>query len=101
MLNDLQNAASGWRRVAEILTASPELPESHSSRRELPPGPVAVRLDGVVHAYPGGEPVLHDVSLELRAGSKTAIVGETGSGKSTIGKLLTRLMDPTAGRVLL
>ncbi|MFD3620628.1 ABC transporter ATP-binding protein [Streptomyces sp. NPDC058676] len=101
MLNDLQNAASGWRRVAEILTASPELPESPGSRRELPPGPVAVRLDGVVHAYPGGEPVLHDVSLELRAGSKTAIVGETGSGKSTIGKLLTRLMDPTAGRVLL
>ncbi|MYU12635.1 ATP-binding cassette domain-containing protein [Streptomyces sp. SID8361] len=101
MLNDLQNAASGWRRVAMILAVPPELPQPPRSRHELPPGPIAVRLDGIMHAYPGGEPVLHDVSLELPAGSKTAVVGETGSGKSTIGKLLTRLTDPTAGRVLL
>ena len=49
-------------------------------------------------AYPGGPPVLRDVDLDIAAGTRVAIVGETGSGKSTFAKLLTRLMDPLAGR---
>jgi len=52
-------------------------------------------------AYPGGQPVLTDIDLDIPAGRRVAVVGETGSGKSTIAKLLTRLMDPTTGRVLL
>jgi branched-chain amino acid transport system ATP-binding protein len=50
---------------------------------------------------PGGPDVLHDVDLEIAPRSRVAVVGETGSGKTTFAKLLTRLMDPTAGRVLL
>ena len=52
-------------------------------------------------AYPGGPPVLREVDLAIEAGTRVAIVGETGSGKSTFAKLLTRLMDPVDGAVLL
>jgi ABC-type multidrug transport system fused ATPase/permease subunit len=50
-------------------------------------------------AYPGGEEVLHGIDVEIRAHAKVAVVGETGSGKTTFAKLLTRLMDPTSGKV--
>jgi putative ABC transport system ATP-binding protein len=60
-----------------------------------------VAFEHVGFAYPGGEPVLHDVDLTIEPRSRIAIVGETGSGKSTLAKLLTRLMDPTTGRVLI
>ncbi len=69
--------------------------------RALPPGPVAVRFEHVRFAYPGGPDVLHDVDLEIAPQTRVAVVGETGSGKTTLAKLLTRLLDPTAGRVLL
>jgi ABC-type multidrug transport system fused ATPase/permease subunit len=66
-----------------------------------PRGPAAVELRGVGFAYPGGPPVLHEVDLHLPAGRSVAVVGATGSGKTTIAKLITRLMDPTDGSVLL
>jgi ATP-binding cassette subfamily B protein len=65
----------------------------------FPRGPIEVRFEHVSFAYPGGPTVLHDVDLEIGPGSRVAVVGETGSGKTTFAKLLTRLMDPTAGRV--
>ena len=55
-------------------------------------------FEHVTFAYPGGPPVLRDVDLDLAAGTRVAIVGETGSGKSTFAKLLTRLMDPSRAR---
>jgi ATP-binding cassette, subfamily B, bacterial len=55
----------------------------------------------VSFAYPGGPDVLHDVHLAIAPQTRVAIVGETGSGKTTFAKLLTRLMDPSRGRVLL
>jgi ABC-type multidrug transport system fused ATPase/permease subunit len=60
-----------------------------------------VRFEKVSFAYPGGPPVLREVTLDIDAGTRVAIVGETGSGKSTFAKLLTRLMDPSEGAVLL
>jgi len=70
--------------------------------RQLPAGPVDVRVDDVAYTYPGTEKVvLADVALHLPAGSRTAVVGETGSGKTTLARLVTRLVDPAAGRVLL
>ncbi|MCW2773699.1 MAG: transporter related protein, partial [Nocardioides sp.] len=51
--------------------------------------------------YPGGPPVLRDIDLDISSGTRLAVVGETGSGKSTVAKLVTRLMDPSEGAVLL
>jgi putative ABC transport system ATP-binding protein len=55
----------------------------------------------VRYAYPGGPEVLHDVDLEIAPRTRVAVVGETGGGKTTFAKLLTRLMDPTSGSVQL
>jgi ATP-binding cassette, subfamily B, bacterial len=55
----------------------------------------------VCFAYPDGPPVLRDVTLRIPPNTRLAVVGETGSGKTTLAKLLTRLMDPTSGAVRL
>jgi ABC-type multidrug transport system fused ATPase/permease subunit len=101
ILTDAQNAIAGWRRVIGILETPADLVDPGDDGVDLPRGPIDVRFEHVTFAYPDGPPVLHDVSLELAAGTRVAIVGETGSGKSTFAKLLTRLMDPSLGAVLL
>jgi putative ABC transport system ATP-binding protein len=60
-----------------------------------------VRFEHVSFGYSAGVEVLHDVDLCIAPQARVAVVGETGSGKTTLAKLLTRLMDPTSGRVLL
>ncbi|MDI6908851.1 ABC transporter ATP-binding protein [Nocardioides sp.] len=101
ILTDAQNAIAGWRRVIGILETPADLVDPGEQGRTLPRGPIDVHLRGVTFAYPGGPPVLRDVDLDIAAGTRVAVVGETGSGKSTIAKLLTRLMDPSEGTVLL
>ncbi|WP_431936335.1 ABC transporter ATP-binding protein [Micromonospora sp. RP3T] len=101
VLNEAQNAIAGWRRVLDVLDVEPDVADPGERGRELPSGPLDVRFAGVTFAYPGGPPVLHDVTLDIAAKSRVAVVGETGSGKTTFAKLLTRLMDPTEGEVLL
>jgi ABC-type multidrug transport system fused ATPase/permease subunit len=101
VLNEAQNAIAGWRRVLDVLDVAPDVADPGKQGRELPPGPLDIRFAGVTFAYPGGPPVLHDVTLDIPAKSRVAVVGETGSGKTTFAKLLTRLMDPTEGEVLL
>jgi len=101
ILTDAQNAIAGWRRVIGILDTPADLVDPGPEGATLPRGPIDVRFEDVTFAYPGGPPVLRDVTLDIAAGTRVAIVGETGSGKSTFAKLLTRLMDPSQGRVLL
>ncbi len=101
ILNELQNAAAGWRRVIEVLDVPADVADPGAAGVELPRGPITVDFDHVGFAYPGGPPVLHEVTEQVPARTRLAIVGETGSGKSTFAKLLTRLMDPTAGAVRL
>jgi ATP-binding cassette, subfamily B, bacterial len=101
VLNELQNAAAGWRRVISVLDTRADVADPGADGVTLPRGPIEVRFEGVSFAYPGGPPVLADVDLTIPRGSRVAVVGETGSGKTTLAKLLSRLMDPGRGRVLL
>ena len=101
ILTDAQNAIAGWRRVIGILETPADLVDPGPGGEVLPRGPIDVRIEDVGFAYPSGPPVLHDVTMDIAAGQRVAIVGETGSGKSTFAKLLTRLMDPGSGAVLL
>lgn len=101
ILTDAQNAIAGWRRVIGILETPADLVDPGEAGAVLPRGPIDVRFEHVSFAYPGGPLVLRDVDLAISSGTRVAVVGETGSGKSTVAKLLTRLMDPSEGRVLL
>ena len=100
VLNEAQNAIAGMRRVLGILDTPTDVGDPVPGR-SLPPGPVDIAFAHVGFAYPGGPDVLHDVDLAIPARTRVAVVGETGSGKTTFAKLLTRLMDPTRGEVLL
>ncbi|MGW0432659.1 ABC transporter ATP-binding protein [Micromonospora sp. NPDC003197] len=101
VLNEAQNAIAGWRRVLDVLDVEPDVADPGEQGVELPVGAIDVRFVDVGFAYPGGPPVLSDVTVEIPAKTRIAVVGETGSGKTTFAKLLTRLMDPTSGTVLL
>jgi ATP-binding cassette, subfamily B, bacterial len=110
VLNEAQNAVAGWRRVLDVLDVAPDVADPQPGR-DLPAGALDVRFVDVGFAYPtsgresgatgNGPEVLSDVDLRVPAKTRVAVVGETGSGKTTFAKLLTRLMDPTRGRVLL
>ncbi|GAA2707540.1 ABC transporter ATP-binding protein [Actinoplanes palleronii] len=95
-LGEAQNALTGWRRALELVTTpSALLPDGVA----LPAGPVGVVLTGVSARYAGGPPVLRDVSVRIEPGEHVAVVGRTGSGKSTFAKLLTRRLGAEAGRI--
>jgi ATP-binding cassette, subfamily B, bacterial len=110
VINEGQTAVAGWRRVLDVLDVEPDVADPGDDGVDLPSGPIGVRFDHVAFRYPkpgetsaeaSGPFVLHDVDLAIAPQTKVAVVGETGSGKTTFAKLLTRLMDPTEGRVLL
>nr|WP_246324847.1 ABC transporter ATP-binding protein [Petropleomorpha daqingensis] len=104
VLNEAQNAVAGFRRVLDVLDTEPDVrdPALEGHGRDLPEGPLSVRFDHVSFRYaPGARKALDDVDLEIAPRRRVAIVGETGSGKTTFAKLVTRLMDPVEGRVLL
>ena len=99
-LSEAQNALASFRRVLDVVDAEPDVADP-TPGTPLPPGPLGVRFDSVMFRYPqANRAALVDVDLEIRPRSRVAVVGETGSGKTTFAKLLTRLMDPTSGAVL-
>ena len=101
IFNEAQNAIAGWRRVLGVLDTVPDIADPGEAGRVLPRGAVQVDFEHVVYAYPEGPVVLDDIGVRITPGTRVAVVGETGSGKTTFVKLLTRLMDPDAGTVRL
>ena len=93
-----QSAASGLRRVLEVLDSKIEIQDPESPE-DLPADGLSVTFDGVRFAYDTGGDVLEDVSVTIENGSRIAVVGETGSGKTTFAKLLVRLLDPGEGTI--
>jgi putative ABC transport system ATP-binding protein len=101
VLDHAQNAIAGWRRVIGVLDTPSDVADPGESGTPIPPDPIRVEFRNVAYAYPHGPMVLADVDLAIEPRRRVAIVGETGSGKTTFAKLLTRLMDPVEGQVLL
>lgn len=100
-LTEFQRAIAGSRRAARLLATRPALVDGPGT--PLPSGPLEVEFDNVVFAYPD-EPeqaVLDGVSLRLDPGTVLGIVGRTGSGKTSLGRLLLRFWDVTSGALRL
>ncbi len=98
-VQDLQQADASMGRVEALLSTTPRLADG--SGVALPPGRLAVELDGVSFGYTEDAPVLRDVSVRLEPGRVLGVVGRTGSGKTTLTRLLSRFYDPVAGVVRL
>ena len=94
-----QRAVASGNRMFEILDREPRV-TSPPDAPPLPEGPGRVEFRGVGLRYDGAEPALADVDLEVQAGHTVALVGPTGSGKTSLVALIARLYDPTEGAVL-
>lgn len=98
ILDFAQNAASGLRRVVGTLDRADEITEPDDPT-PLPGGVLGVEFEDVRFRYPTGPEVLVGVSVKIDPGRRVAVVGETGSGKTTFAKLLVRMLDPVEGTV--
>jgi ATP-binding cassette subfamily B protein len=96
-VEQLQVAIAGGRRVLALLALTSEVVDGDGA--PLPSGPLAVAFDHVGFGYGADPDVLHDVSFAIAPGEVLGVVGRTGSGKSSLAKLLVRLHDPRAGHV--
>ncbi|PRX62705.1 ABC-type multidrug transport system fused ATPase/permease subunit [Nonomuraea fuscirosea] len=98
VLAELPRSVVGWERVQAVLDATGSM--EYGSAAATSTAPAELRIRDVSYAY-GEAEVLHDVTFEVPAGRTVALVGPTGSGKSTLVQLLARLVDPDSGQVLL
>jgi ATP-binding cassette subfamily B protein len=94
-----QSGQAAVRKLRDLLGTRPTV-EQKLGAIDLPPIEGSIEFEHVSFGYSAERPVLQDVSLHIAAGEVLALVGATGSGKSTIAKLITRFYDPSAGRVL-
>ena len=98
-IESLQQAGASVIRIDELLRTRREVVDGRGVR--FPDGALDVRLESVTFAYNRTDPVLRDVAIDLQPGRVLGLLGRTGSGKTTITRLLFRLYDPDEGRVLL
>ena len=97
LYNTVQSAGAALQKIYGVLDTKPSVAERPGAV-DLPRAG-RIEVEHVTFAY-GEDPVLHDVSLEIHAGERVALVGPTGAGKSTLAKLIARFYDPTEGEVL-
>jgi ATP-binding cassette subfamily B protein len=97
LFNTVQSAGAGLKKLYELLDTRVDVPERQAAV-DLPPAG-DIEVDDVSFAYADGPRVLRDVMLRIPVGSRLALVGPTGAGKSTLAKLVARLYDPSEGTV--
>ena len=98
-IQDLQQADASIGRIETLLSTLPRMVDGPDAA--LPPGPLSVELDDVSFGYAEDAPVLRDVRMFLKPGRVLGVVGRTGSGKTTLTRLLLRFYDPSTGVVRL
>jgi ATP-binding cassette, subfamily B, bacterial len=98
--NTFQQGHASIFKLRTLLALQPSAPES-AGAEELGPIEGEIVFDHVTFGYDPAVPVIRDIDLRIRAGETVAFVGQTGAGKSTMAKLITRFYDPTDGRVLI
>ena len=98
-MESLQRAGASVIRIDELLRTRQKIIDGRGV--QFPDGPLSVRFNSVSFGYNSGEPVLHDVAIDIRPGRVVGLLGRTGSGKTTITRLLFRLYDPDEGKVLI
>jgi ATP-binding cassette, subfamily B, bacterial len=99
-IDQAQSAAAGLRKILGVLDTPISIPDPDNGV-ELGELGVGVRFEDVTFAYPSGPDILSHVSVAIEPGERVAVVGETGSGKTTFAKLATRLMTPKAGSIFI
>ncbi|RXZ82648.1 ATP-binding cassette domain-containing protein [Paenibacillaceae bacterium] len=99
LIPNLIDSSISFRRIGEVLEQQPTVPEA-SEPVQLPPAISSIRMEQVTFGYDEQADQLHEVSLQIAAGSYVAFVGPSGSGKSTALQLLSRFYDPRQGAVL-
>jgi ATP-binding cassette, subfamily B, bacterial len=100
VLDQTQTAIAAWRKVLGVLDTPVSMAEPEPGS-PLPEGALSVRTEGLCYAYEVDQPVLRHIDVDVPAGMHVAVVGRTGSGKTTFAKLLCRLADPTSGRIVI
>src|SRR5438477_946663 len=98
-IDDFQKASAGMIRVQELLNTPSALEDGPGA--EFPDGPLSVEFRHVEFGYDGDAPVVHDLSFRIEPGEALGLLGRTGSGKTTVTRLLLRLYDPSGGSILL
>ena len=96
LYNSYQQGGAAIVKLRELLSTEPSVVQADDAY-PLPPIEGEIELRGVTFGYADDRPVLHNVSLRIAPGETVALVGETGAGKSTVARLLTRFYDPQRG----
>jgi ATP-binding cassette subfamily B protein len=99
-IGQIQRATASGERIFEILDEPEEIRERPGALA-LPAGGGRIAFEGVTFGYEPGRPVLEEIELEVAPGRVVALIGHTGSGKTTLTALVPRFYDPQVGRVLL
>jgi len=101
VINMVQRARASLERLNRLLAIRPDIADAEGAR-PLPKDAAAIEIRGLTFTYPGtGRPALSDITLDVRPGMTVGIVGRTGSGKTTLVKLLLRVYDPPRGSIFL
>ncbi|WP_265766166.1 ABC transporter ATP-binding protein [Fodinibius salsisoli] len=101
-VNRFQQSMASWSRIDEILTEEIKIADKSETDHSIDNIKGTIEFNNVSYKYPdAGEYALKDISLKIEAGQNAAIVGRTGSGKTTLVELIPRLFDVTEGEILI